>query len=208
MRFRIIITATALVTTIIGIRCLLDYLHSPRRAAVGIAMELASKMSKPSGGPFELINTSFLNSYDKDAFYVVLEFESHEIPEKLQDVFFFDAVGHPPQMQWNYSVFNNLAKLNVSKETFCDDGKSQIQRKNRVFEMPIVFSPVEWNIHGETIQRLAQHGVEMLIFIEAHPELKPFRIAGLTDSGGCLAEFSSREDALDCAKILDIRIKK
>jgi hypothetical protein len=55
MKFRIIIAGAALLAALIGVRCLTQYAHSPRRAAVGIATELASKMSEPPGGPFELI---------------------------------------------------------------------------------------------------------------------------------------------------------
>jgi hypothetical protein len=206
MKFRIIIVAAALLAAIVGIRCLTQYARSPRRTAVGIAMDLSGKMSKPLGAPFELIHTSFLDSYDKDAFYVLLEFKSHETPEKLQEVFFFDAVGHPPQMQWSYSVFNNLAKLIVSVGAFGDDGISRIHQTGDGFETPIALSPVEWNIQGETITRLASQGIEMLVSIEGHPELKPFKIVNLNDKGYPVAEFSSVNDALVCAKVLDIKL--
>ena len=208
MKFRIIIACAALLTALIGIRCLTKYVNSPRRSAAGIAMELSSKISKPPGGPFELIQTSFLDWYDDNVFYVVLDFKGHTPRDKLQEVFYFDALDGEPKMEWSYSVFNNLTKLNVSVGAFCDDGKSQIQRKGQGFEMSIALTPVEWQYQAETIMRLGYQGVQMLISVEGHPELKPFRIVGPTDSGDYLAEFSSRDDALQCAKILYIKIKE
>ena len=208
MKFRIIIAGAALLAALIGIRCLIQYAHSPRRAAVGIAMELASKMSKPPGGSFEMIQTSFLDSYDNDVFYVVLDFRDHTAGDKLQEVFYFDALDGKPKMEWSYSVFKNLTKLNVSDGAFVGDERAQIHRKGNGFELPIALTPVEWQFQAETIARLASQGVEMLVSIEGHPELKPFRIVGLTDLGDCLAEFSSRDDALLCAKILEIKVNE
>ncbi len=168
-------------------------------------MELASKVSKPPGGPFELVQTSFMDSYANDVFYVVLDFRS-PTAGKLQEVFYFDTLDGKPGMEWSYSVFNNRARLIVSEGVFGDDGKSQVLSKGNGFEMPIALTPVEWQYQAETIKRLASQGVEMLISIEGHPELKSFRIASLTKSGDPLAEFPSRADALQCAKVLEIRL--
>ncbi len=162
----------------------------------------------PSGVNFKLSNISFLDSFARDKFYVVLEFKNPGAGDKFQEVFFFDAFGGKPRMEWSYSVLNNLARLKVNEGTFIDDSNTRIQRKGQDFEMSIAMSPVEWNIQGETIERLGSQGVEMSVSLEGHPEVKPFRIVGLTDLGDCLAEYSSRDDALHCAKVLEIKVKE
>ena len=80
--------------------------------------------------------------------------------------------------------------------------------KGRGFELPIALTPVEWQYQAETIARLGRHGVEMLVSIEGHPELKPFRIVNVNDMGEAVAEFSSANEALYCAKVLDIELKE
>ena len=206
MKFRIIIACAALLTALIGIRCLTKYVNSPRRSAAGIAMELSSKISKPPGGPFELIQTSFLDWYDDNVFYVVLDFKGHTPRDKLQEVFYFDAADGKPRMEWSYSVLNNLAKLNVSVGAFCDDGNSRIQQKGQDFKLPIALTPVADQYQAETIARLGRHGVQMSVSIERHPELKSFRIISVNDMAECITEFPSKEDALHCAKVLDIKL--
>jgi len=206
MKFRIIIVAMALLAGIIGVWCLTQYAHSPRRAAVGIATDLAGKISKPPGGPFKLIHTSFLDSYDKGVFYVMLDFKGHSSGDKMQEVFYFDAADGKPRMEWSYSVLNNLAKLNVSVGAFCDDGNSRIQQKGQDFKLPIALTPVADQYQAETIARLGRHGVQMSVSIERHPELKSFRIISVNDMAECITEFPSKEDALHCAKVLDIKL--
>jgi len=206
MKVRTILATVALCAVMIGIWSFIEYSNTSRRAALGISMELARKMMGPSGVNFKLSHTSFLDSFARDKFYVVMEFKNPGAGDKLQEVFFFDAFGGKPQMEWSYSVLNNLAKLKVSEGTFIDAGNAQIERKGQGFEMPIALTPVEWNFQGETIERLGHQGVPMLVSVEEHPELKPFRIDGLTDSGDCLAEFPSKDDALYCAKVLEIKL--
>jgi len=209
MKTRVIFAAAALcVVAIIGVKYLTKKSDPVKQAAVGISLELAEKMSSPPGGPFELINTSFLDSYAKDVFYVAMEYKGPNAGDKLQKVFFFDAVNGPPEMEWSYSIYRNMATLKVNEGAFADDGMSRIERKVNGFEMTLALSPVEWNFQGETIERLGRDGVEMLVSLEGHPELNPFRIVHLADGGNPLAEFSSMEDALNYAKILDIKLQK
>jgi hypothetical protein len=107
MKFRNIIAGAAILAALVGIPCLTQYAHSPKRAAVWIAKDLASKMSKPPGGPLDLIQTSFLDSYDNNVFYVVLDFKGRTAGDKLREVFYFDARDGKPQMEWSYSVFHD-----------------------------------------------------------------------------------------------------
>ena len=160
----------------------------------------------PVAKDFKLSNVRFFDSSASDKFYVALEFSGLRTGDKLQQVFYFDAFSGKPQMLWSYSVFNNLAKLKVNGGAFVDDGNSQIHQKGKDFEMKIALTPVAWQFQGETISRLGREGVELLISLEGHPELKPFRITTVTEAG-CTAAFSSMEDAFNCAKILGIKIK-
>ncbi len=207
VKFRILLAAVALYAAIVGGRRLIEYSResSVRWVAVQISKELAWKMMSPSGGDFDLTKTSFLDSYARETFYVLLEFKDRGTRDKLQEVFFFEAFGGKPRVKWSYSVLNNLAKLRVGEGAFCCDERSCIQRKGQGFEMSITLSPVEWNIQGETISRLREQGVEMLVSLEGHPELNPFRIANVTGFGNYLAEFSSKDDALACARIFGIK---
>jgi len=209
MKFRILIAAAALLAAVIGIRSLLQYLHSPKRAAVGIAMEVAGNMRKPPGDTFDLLHTSFLDSYAEEVFYVVLDFKGLTSGKKLQEVFYFDALDGKPKMEWNYSVFNNLATLNdVSVGAFDDEDHSRLQRKGQSFEFPIALTPVKYQCQAETISRLASDGVEMSVSIGGHPELKPFRIVNRKDQEDPVAEFSSADEARYCAKVLYIKLKE
>jgi len=171
-------------------------------------MDLARKTMGPSGVDFDLINTSFLDSSERDEFYVALDFKHRNAGDRLQVVFLFDAEDGQPRMEWDYSVFNNLAKLKVNGGAFVDDDNARIQRRGEGFDMPIALTPVDYQHQAETIARLCQQGVQMLVSIEGHPELKPFRIVGLTNLGDCLAEYPSRDDALRCAKVLEIKVKE
>jgi hypothetical protein len=208
MKFCIILAVAMLCAAIIGVVCIVEHAHSPKVAAVEISKELARKMMGPSAANFELNNTSFLDSYAETEFYVVLEFKSHGTGDKLQEVFCFDASGNKLQVEWSYSVLNNLAKLEINGGAFSDDGNSRIQQKGQGCEMQIALTPVDYQVQAETISRLGGQGTEMLVSVKGHPELKPFRIVSLTNSGDCLAEFSSIDDAVRYAGFLDIKIKK
>ena len=208
MKFRILIAAAVLLAAVIGIQSFIHYLHSPRRAAVGIAMEVAGNMRKPPGDTFDLLGTSFLDSYAKEVFYVVVDFKGHTSGKKLQEVFYFDALDGEPKMEWNYSVFNNLATLNDVSVGAFDGDDSRIQRNGQVFEVSIPLTPVKYQCQAETICRLLTDGVEMSVSIEGHPELKPFRIVNRKDQEDPVAEFSSADEARYCAKVLDIKLKE
>jgi len=205
MKVRGILAVVAICAGIIGIWCHVHDSKSVRQVAVGKSLDLARDVMGPSGVNFKLRNTKFLDSYSSNDFYVALNYESPDAGDKLQEVFFFDASGGQPKMEWSYSVLNNLAKLEVDEGTFVDDGNSWIQRKEQYFERSIALTPVQWQFQAETIARLGREGVEILVSLERHPELKPFKIEKVTDAG-CLAKFSSMDDALGYSKILGIKL--